>query len=148
MTEELKNRATNLIEKLDADGKRRAMRELEAESMKEGFWSDAKEGAKKMKRIAELGKEIEETEMLELLLSEGDEKELEKEIHKKEFALYLSGPYDQGDAILALHAGQGGTEAMDWTSMLFRMYTRFCELKGWSVSEVDFTPGDEAGIKV
>jgi len=147
MNEELKLRAEQLLDTLNLDGKRRAIRELEAESMKEDFWKESKVAAKKMKRIAELGKEVEEGEMLELLKSEGQEAELEKELNRMEFALYLSGPYDRGDAILALHSGQGGTEAMDWTSMLYRMYTRYCERKGWEVEEIDFTPGDEAGIK-
>lgn len=147
MNDVLITRTKQLLQKLDLDGKRRATRELEAESMKEDFWKDAKTGAKKMKRIAELKREIEEGEMLELLLSEGQEEELEKELNRMEFALYLSGPYDRGDAILALHAGQGGTEAMDWTSMLYRMYLRYCERKGWDIEEIDFTPGDEAGIK-
>ncbi len=147
MNEDLKARALQLIEKLDLDGKRRNIRELEAESMKEDFWKDSKAAAKKMKRIAELKKEVEEGEMLELLVSEGQEADLEKELNRMEFALYLSGPYDRGDAILALHSGQGGTEAMDWTSMLFRMYSRYCERKGWETEEIDFTPGDEAGIK-
>jgi len=147
MDETIKLRASELIGKLRLDDKRKVMRELEAESMKEGFWTDAREAAKKMKRIAEIKKEIEEGEMLELLLLEGQEEELAKELNRMEFALYLSGTYDRGDAILSLHAGQGGTEAMDWTSMLYRMYSRYCERKGWDVTEVDYTPGDEAGIK-
>ena len=147
MNEDLKIRTEQLLEKLQLDEKRKQVRELEAESMKEGFWSDSQAAAKKMKRMAEIQKEIGEGEMLELLLSDGQEEELAKELNRMEFALYLSGPYDRGDAILALHSGQGGTEAMDWTSMLFRMYTRYCERKGWNYEEVDFTAGDEAGIK-
>lgn len=147
MEETTKQRVETLLAKLDADGKRRLHRELEAETMHEGFWSDSQAAAKKMKEIAALKKEIDEAEMLELLLMEGEETELLKELSRLEFALYLSGPYDRGDAILALHAGQGGTEAMDWTSMLFRMYSRFCERKGWEIEEIDYTPGDEAGIK-
>jgi len=99
------------------DGKRKVIREIEAESTHQNFWGDAKAAAKKMKNMASLQKEVEEGEMLELLISDGDAVELEKEVGKLEFALYLSGPYDRNDAILALHSGQGGTEAMDWTSM-------------------------------
>jgi peptide chain release factor 2 len=97
--------------------------------------------------MAVLQKEVEEGEMLELYLTEGNEKELAKELDRMEFALYLSGPYDRGDAIFSVHSGQGGTEAMDWTSMLHRMYTRYIERKGWESEEIDYTPGDEAGIK-
>jgi len=147
MNEELKLRATELIDKLRLDDKRKLHRELEASSMKEDFWKESREAAKTMKRIAELKKEIDEGEMVQLLLETGEEEELAKEVNRLEFATYLSGSYDRGDAILALHAGQGGTEAMDWTSMLYRMYLRFCERKGWETNEVDFTPGDEAGIK-
>lgn len=147
MDEELKNRATQVLEKLDLDGKRQAIRLLEAESLHPDFWKDSLSATKTMKQMAALQKELEEGEMLELLLHEGDEKELEKLIDKLEFALYLSGPYDRNDAILALHAGQGGTEAMDWTAMLFRMYSRFVERKGWDSDIIDETPGDEAGTK-
>lgn len=147
MNEELKVRAKHVLEKLDLDGKRRSIRELEAESAHPNFWQNAHEAAKKMKRMSALQKELEEGEMLELLVSERDERELEKTVDRLEFALYLSGPYDHSDAILALHAGQGGTEAMDWTSMLNRMYSRYIERKGWEMEEIDYTPGDEAGIK-
>jgi len=60
---------------------------------------------------------------------------------------YLSGSYDGKNAIVSIHAGQGGTEAMDWVSMLYRMYTRFCEIRGWSTETFEYTAGEEAGIK-
>lgn len=147
MDEELKQRAADVLHKLNLDGKRRAIRELEAESLKEGFWNEPQQAAKKMKRMSQLQKELEEGEMLELLLSDGNGPDLEQMVDKLEFSLFLSGPYDSGDAILAIHAGQGGTEAMDWTSMLNRMYARYIERKGWDMEEVDYTPGEEAGIK-
>ena len=59
----------------------------------------------------------------------------------------LKGPYDSHNALLALHAGAGGTEACDWCSMLYRMYTRYCEKMGFKVFELDREAGDEAGIK-
>ena len=59
----------------------------------------------------------------------------------------LKGPYDSANAILSLHAGAGGTEAQDWTEMLYRMYTRYCASRGWTVKEVDLLIGDDAGIK-
>jgi peptide chain release factor 2 len=147
MDPELKSRALTIIAKLRLDEKRKVIRELEAESMKPGFWSDAQAAAKKMKELSDLIKEVEEGEMVQLMVEEGEEGELAKTLPKLEFALYLGGPFDRGDAILSLHAGQGGTEAMDWTAMLYRMYTRYIERKGWTSEEIDFTPGDEAGIK-
>lgn len=147
MDEELKNRATQVLEKLNLEDKRKAIRELEAESLHPDFWKDSQAATKKMKAMAAIQKELEEGEVLELLLQGGDGKELEKLVDKLEFALYLSGPYDRNDAILALHAGQGGTEAMDWTAMLFRMYSRFVERRGWESDILDETPGDEAGTK-
>ena len=59
----------------------------------------------------------------------------------------LKGPYDSHNALLALHAGAGGTEAQDWTSMLYRMYTRYCERHGFKVTVNDILEGDEAGLK-
>ena len=59
----------------------------------------------------------------------------------------LSGEYDSNDAILTLHAGAGGTEAQDWTDMLYRMYRRYCEKSGYSVEVLDYLAGDEAGTK-
>jgi len=147
MNESLIARTKELITKLDLDGKRKAIREIEALSSHPDFWKDNQTATRKMKEMAALQKEIEEGEMLELYLSEGNEKELARELDRMEFALYLSDPYDRGDAIFAIHSGQGGTEAMDWTSMLYRMYTRYIEHKGWAAEEIDYTPGDEAGIK-
>ncbi|EKD87587.1 MAG: Peptide chain release factor 2 [uncultured bacterium] len=147
MNQDLTKRAKDVLAKLDLDGKRRQIRELEAESTKEGFWKDSKEAAKKMKQLSELQKELEEGEMLSLMISDGDEAGIVKVLEKLEFALYLSGPYDRNDAIVAIHAGQGGTEAMDWTAMLSRMYTRYFERKGWESDIIDETPGEEAGTK-
>ena len=59
----------------------------------------------------------------------------------------LSGEYDNCNAIITLHAGTGGTEAMDWTNMLYRMYTRWCEAHGYSYEVLDILEGDEAGLK-
>ncbi len=147
MEEDIKTRTEHLLQKLDLEGKRRQMRELEAQSAHPDFWKDSQGAAKKMKQLASLQKELEEGEKVARLLEEGNEKDLLKELDRLEFTTYLSGPYDHNDAILALHAGQGGTEAMDWTSMLLRMYSRYIERKGWEHEEIDYTPGDEAGIK-
>jgi len=147
MEESLKLRGLELLAKLNLDSKRKSIREIEAESAHPNFWSDSQAAAKKMKYMADLQKEVSEGENLELLIEAGDERDLSKELDRLEFALYLSGSYDSGDALISLHAGQGGTEAMDWTSMLLRMYSRFIERKGWQSEEIDYTQGDEAGIK-
>ena len=68
-------------------------------------------------------------------------------IESMQLAQMLKGPYDSSNAVLSLHAGAGGTEAQDWTEMLYRMYTRYCERCGWTVRELDLLDGDDAGIK-
>jgi len=72
---------------------------------------------------------------------------LEQEIGRLEFHLLLSGPHDQGDAILAIHAGAGGTDAQDFSEMLLRMYLRWAEARGYAADVVDRLYGEEAGIK-
>jgi len=72
---------------------------------------------------------------------------LEQELGTLEFHLLLSGSYDRGSAILAIHAGAGGTDAQDWAEMLLRMYLRWMEARGYESEVVDRLPGDEAGTK-
>ncbi len=73
--------------------------------------------------------------------------DLEKEFSSYEFFLLLNGPYDDKNAIVALHAGTGGTEAQDWTEMLLRMFLRFAEKQGWKTRIIDESRGGEAGYK-
>ncbi len=97
------------------------------------------------------------TELLTLAIGEGDESiapaaeqdlaALEKELHGREFELQLSGEYDQRSALLAVHAGAGGTESQDWAEMLFRMYLRWAERRGYGTEVLDVAEGEEAGIK-
>jgi len=72
---------------------------------------------------------------------------LERELEKRSFAAMLSGPFDHDDAILAIHAGAGGTDSQDWAEMLQRMYLRWIESRGFTAEILDMTPGEEAGIK-
>jgi len=72
---------------------------------------------------------------------------LERELAALEFQLSFSGPYDSRNAILAIHAGAGGTESQDWAEMLLRMYLRWCETRGFPTKVIDSTLGEEAGIK-
>ena len=74
-------------------------------------------------------------------------KAIEAEIDDYNMKILLNGEYDKNNAILTLHVGVGGTDANDWTEMLLRMYTRWCEQHGYSVETIDLLPGDEAGIK-
>ncbi len=140
-------RFQKLVEKISPDEKKKEIRLLEAESMKEGFWDDHQKAAEKMKLFSDMQKEVEELEMLELLISEGDTKEAEKLLSKVETLLFLGGENDKSNAIVGIHSGQGGVEAMDWAEMLYRMYTRYFEKKGWSYEILDQTMGEEAGIK-
>ncbi len=133
--------------KLDPSVLKDEITNLEARTYDANFWSDPKEAADVMKRINQMKKEIEDIEMMDLLLSENELKDAGKLISQYEIHLFLSGAYDVGDAIFSIHAGQGGTEAMDWTEMLFRMYTRYFEKKGWKWEEIDRVAGEEAGIK-
>jgi len=72
---------------------------------------------------------------------------LKKRFDEYELLILFSGPHDQGSAIVAMHAGAGGTEAQDWVEMLLRMYSRWAEASGYQVSILDFLAGDEAGVK-
>ena len=132
-----------------------------------GFWDDikrAEEVTKESKRIKDkidrfdsLVTRVEDVEVLSELIEEDDDesineviteiRSIEKDVEEYRIELLLSGEYDRNDSILTLHAGVGGSDANDWTEMLLRMYTRWCEKKGFKVETVDYLEGDEAGIK-
>ena len=95
--------------------------------------------------MAELLAAEADDELLSELFTETDA--LSAEAEKAQISALLKGEYDKSDAILALHAGAGGTEAQAWVSMLFRMYRMYCEKSGYSVEVIDRLDGDEAGIK-
>ncbi len=145
--DEIKERVNNLLEKFDADNKRREIREIEAQSLKPNFWQDHKNAALKMKEMSDLEGEIAKAEVLQSRIENGDLSGAKELLEELEIFLYLSGPYDKNSAILSIHAGQGGVEAMDWAQMLFRMYTRYCERKGLKSEIIDETFGEEAGYK-
>lgn len=145
--EEIRERAQKVINKFGLEEKKQQIKALEAESMVGTFWQDHQNAAIKMKELSDLQKEVEEVELLQLWIDEGNQQEAEELLKDLEVYLYLSGEHDESGAILAIHSGQGGTEAMDWTSMLFRMYTRFFEKKGWKFEVLDESAGEEAGLK-
>jgi peptide chain release factor 2 len=143
----LRTKLNSILKKADLLKKTEEIIQMEKLTYDQNFWSDSQNASKIMKKIKDLKKEKDDIEMMELLLEDNQLIEAEKLISKYEILMFLSGPYDKGDAIFSIHAGQGGTEAMDWSSMLFRMYTRYFERKEWSYDEVDRIVGDEAGIK-
>ncbi len=132
------------------------------------FWNDVEAANKVNRRAKGLQTKITEYEklvsaaedletLMEMIAEAADEEmlpELEEEyngfakrVEELRLSTLLKGEYDGQNAILSLHAGAGGTEAQDWVQILYRMYTRFCERRGWTVRELDLLDGDEAGIK-
>lgn len=136
-----------LIEKLKINDKKAEIEGLLAESSQPNFWRDSQLAGKKMQQLADLQAEVEEVEKLRQLQLAGQEAEFNQLLKKLELKTFLGGQYDRGDAILSLHSGQGGVEAMDWTEMLLRMYLRFIERKGWQGKLVEEIRAEEAGIK-
>lgn len=145
--QELEKKLKTLLSKVNLAQKKEELKSLEKQTYDPQFWQDQAKSAEVMKKISQLKKEIDDFEMMLILWEEGDLVNLEKLIKQYEIIFFLSGPYDQNDVVFSIHAGQGGTEAMDWASMLYRMYTRFFEKKGFSYREVDRVDGEEAGIK-
>jgi len=150
----LSNRLDKLIEVVNIANKKQKIIELEHEANKPDLWNDQEKARSVTQELSDLKKEVLEIEDLkstiEILKEVPDEIETAKAesiLAKLELTSYLSGEYDNKNALLSIHAGQGGTEAMDWTSMLFRMYVRYCERKNWQTATFDYAPGEEAGIK-
>lgn len=152
---------------LGIDGLREEFSVLEKEREKKGFWN-VREDREKMDRwnllneqlsdADALDKKIENLKAIIELLSNDNDEEMEKEgiriadeieegIKKLKMKFLWTGEEDSKNAILELHAGAGGTEACDWTGMLWRLYSRWADKKGFRVNVVDFLPGEEAGIK-
>lgn len=145
--EDVKNRAEIVLKKLNIEEKRRQFREIEAESTNPDFWLDNKKATEKMKEFSLLQKEIESYEKIQSLVSQEKYDELEEPLKTIEVYLYLSGPLDRANAIVSIHAGQGGVDAMDWAQMLSRMYQRYFERKGYKFEIIEQQNGEEAGIK-
>jgi peptide chain release factor 2 len=104
-------------------------------------WAILEERLEDAIELAELSDESLEDDLQIEVLS------LQEEIEKREFDAMLSGEYDRGDALLAIHAGAGGNDAQDWAEMLQRMYLRWAEKRGYKTETLDLTPGEEAGLK-
>ncbi|MBR2974355.1 MAG: PCRF domain-containing protein, partial [Clostridia bacterium] len=140
--------------------------ELTAKQHQPDFWDNVKEAQQVSQRAKNLEYKIDEYNLLvrkltdvdEILVMFADEEAmleeaateivaLKKEIGELHIATLLSGKFDANNAIVTLHAGAGGTEAQDWAQMLYRMYTRYCERRGYKVEVLDMLDGEEAGIK-
>ncbi len=143
---EVEHKFKELLEKLKIDEKRKQVRELEVAASHPDLWKDWQKAQGVMKQLSDLQKELGIIDKMQEMSDKGDFDELEKEFTRQQFFFFLSGEFDRGDAIVAIHAGQGGVEACDWAGMLFRMYARYIENQGWTFEEVDRTPA-EAGLK-
>nr|WP_325239014.1 peptide chain release factor 2 [uncultured Oscillibacter sp.] len=165
---ELKPELDKLSAALDIESARQEAARLEDETAQDGFWNDLERSQKVQQRLkqlqnkiarqeklisswedltalCEMGQEADDAEILEELKSECAA--LEDRAAETRMATLLSGEYDGCNAILQFHAGAGGTEAQDWAQMLYRMYTRWVERKGFTYKILDYEDGDEAGIK-
>lgn len=159
---ELSERVGNIKKNFNLEEKKNRLMKLEADSMDANLWDDQDKARKIMQDLTDLKKEIDELEevdgeisTLAGLVSDKEEtedfikdiKNLENRLDKLELKSFLSGQYDSKNALVSIHAGQGGVEAMDWVSMLYRMYLRFCEKRIWKTETIDVSEGEEAGIK-
>lgn len=146
---------------------RQELKDLQAETEQDGFWNNIEHSQKVSQQIKRLEHRIrkydrlvsewEDTVTLCEMAQEEDDASLlpevtagydnlEKEISERRLAALLSGEYDANNAILTFHAGAGGTEAQDWTEMLYQMYVHYAEDKGWKVTVLDLVPGEGIGL--
>lgn len=149
--EELSERLSKLKEALNLPKKKERLEILSAEAGDPNLWKEPQKAKKTLQELSSLTKELEEVGELTAAVSSiadlAEAEKAEKNIEKFELVSFLSDEYDKKNAILGVHAGQGGTEAMDWANMILRMYLRFAERRGWKTQTLDYTPGEEAGIK-
>lgn len=165
--DELKNLQSKIAETkklLNIEDLQKKSEQLAAEMNAPDFWSnqenaqaisqDYQDIKKEVEKFADLEKKT--TDLIELSSSDDESlsgeieqqtKKLAKEFSEYELYVLLNGPYDKNNAIIAIHAGSGGTEAQDWAEMLLRMVMRFCDKMGWKTKVVDESRGAEAGYK-
>jgi len=144
------------------------IRELEKESLRDGFWNDPEKASGILREKSRLTdavekwkkqkSSLEDLRILAEIASEEQDDQTQEEIRAElerlnaavredELKMMLSSEQDPMNAILSIHAGAGGTEAQDWAEMLLRMYLRWAERKGFEANIIDYLPGDEAGVK-
>lgn len=158
----------NLSGSLALEAKRERIAQLELNMEEPGFWDDVEASQNVMKEVKGLKSIVEEYEslktkyedvetLLDMAEEDGDEElvgeaadimeQFEKQYEELRISTLLTGEYDKNDAVLTLHAGAGGTESCDWAGMLYRMFTRWANKKGYKTEVLDYLDGDEAGIK-
>lgn len=164
----LKPTLDSLREALHLEAAEKEIEELEGQSARDGFWNDVENSQKVQKRLKQLKGKVENYDKLcsgwddlmtlcEMAIEEDDDSmlpelqseyaEFEKKLEETRLGTLLTGEYDSNNAILTFHAGAGGTEAQDWTQMLYRMYNMWADRHGYTVKLMDYLDGDEAGIK-
>ena len=157
-----------LSQSVNSDAVKERLRQLESETLKEDFWKDKERLAATNQEISRIRKktepwdrliaEVKETrDLMEMAFSESDLEilaelspkieQLRERFEKLKTLELLSGEDDQKNSFLSIHPGAGGTESQDWADMLFRMYMRWAEKNGFGIEVIDYTPGEEAGIK-
>lgn len=165
---EQKKRINDIGASIDIQKLQNELSELENQTLNQEFWNDTENSTKTLAKISVIKKKVTEylnvksnidtiSEMIELLQIDEDElikKEIEANLDKSEIdlnnleiATLLSGKYDLNNAIITIHPGAGGTEAQDWAEMLYRMYTRWAQNNNYSIEELDYLDGEEAGLK-
>jgi peptide chain release factor 2 len=164
----LKPTLDDLGEALHLDEAKREVAELQEESAQDGFWNNVAHSQQVQQRIKQLQTKCEKYEklrsswddlftMCEMAIEEDDASMLDdlkaeydtlsEELEAMRLSTLLTGEYDANNAILTFHAGAGGTEAQDWTQMLYRMYTMWTDRHGYKYALLDYQEGEEAGIK-
>ena len=154
--------------KLDIEHKKSRIEEIERQLEEPGFWDNTDKSSQTMKHLKDLQASVKQIEamfqdhedllmLIEMSQEEADDSVIEEietdfarfeaEFESLRLETLLTGEYDHNSAIVTLHAGAGGTESNDWCGMLYRMYTRWAEKKGFTVTVLDFLEGDVAGVK-
>jgi peptide chain release factor 2 len=148
----------------DLPNKQAQLDELKIQSEDPNLWSESERAQRVMKQLSALKQEVEDWQTLHSQIQdslelanlwdeslrdelEKETSEIENQLRRREFTAMLSGEYNRGNALLAIHAGAGGTDSQDWAEMLQRMYLRWAEKKGYKIEVLDLTFGEEAGIK-
>lgn len=165
---DLLDKVDTTIVLLDLVNKKEIVEKLEADMQQPDFWNDTKKAQSISQELSSLQEEIAQWEDLKqcvtdivdvaiLAESEGDSELLaeisdtfsdcKKRFDELEFYVLFTSDYDEGNAILSIHAGAGGVDAQDWAEMLQRMILRFCDVQGWKVQVLEQSSGQEAGIK-